>query len=129
MLWSSTFVKHVFRFFNSNREFLSWEYNFKHNKITNNLQHFLLYYRVVQEEAQRSQDRKSPCRTNGCNENRSIDILEMLSKAKVEYDRVRKGGMCSYFFFSFFFNCTRNCVQLIPSVAKSGSYCIFWYVV
>lgn len=55
---------------------------------------FSLHNRVVQEEAQRSQqlsqDRKSPNRTNGCNENRSIDILEMLSKAKVEYERVRE---------------------------------------
>ncbi|NXY53448.1 DCP1A enzyme, partial [Callaeas wilsoni] len=47
--------------------------------------------RVVEQEAQRSQqvsqDRKSPSRTNGCNENRPIDILEMLSKAKDEYER------------------------------------------
>ncbi|XP_053932846.1 mRNA-decapping enzyme 1A isoform X2 [Cuculus canorus] len=46
---------------------------------------------VVEQEAQRSQqvsqDRKSPSRTNGCNENRPIDILEMLSKAKDEYER------------------------------------------
>uniref|UniRef100_A0A8C6JUM4 Uncharacterized protein n=1 Tax=Melopsittacus undulatus TaxID=13146 RepID=A0A8C6JUM4_MELUD len=45
---------------------------------------------VVQQEAQRSQvsqDRKSPTRTNGCNENKPIDILEMLSKAKDEYER------------------------------------------
>uniref|UniRef100_A0A8D0GA17 mRNA-decapping enzyme C-terminal domain-containing protein n=1 Tax=Sphenodon punctatus TaxID=8508 RepID=A0A8D0GA17_SPHPU len=50
--------------------------------------------RVVQQEAERSQhfsqDRKSPSRMNGCNENRSIDILEMLSKAKDEYERVRE---------------------------------------
>ncbi|NXY48005.1 DCP1A enzyme, partial [Ceuthmochares aereus] len=46
---------------------------------------------VVEQEAQRSQqvsqDRRSPSRTNGCNENRPIDILEMLSKAKDEYER------------------------------------------
>ncbi|XP_009570547.1 PREDICTED: mRNA-decapping enzyme 1A-like, partial [Fulmarus glacialis] len=50
-----------------------------------------LMAKVVEQEAQRSQqvsqDRKSPCRTNGCNENRPIDILEMLSKAKDEYER------------------------------------------
>lgn len=50
--------------------------------------------RVVEQEAQRSQqvsqDRKSPSRTNGCSKNRPIDILEMLSKAKDEYERVRK---------------------------------------
>ncbi|NXT20842.1 DCP1A enzyme, partial [Syrrhaptes paradoxus] len=47
--------------------------------------------RVVEQEALRSQqvsqDSKSPSRTNGCNENRPIDILEMLSKAKDEYER------------------------------------------
>uniref|UniRef100_A0A672U5Q1 mRNA-decapping enzyme C-terminal domain-containing protein n=1 Tax=Strigops habroptila TaxID=2489341 RepID=A0A672U5Q1_STRHB len=46
---------------------------------------------LVEQEAQRSQqvsqDRKSPTRTNGCNENKPIDILEMLSKAKDEYER------------------------------------------
>ncbi|KAJ6668365.1 hypothetical protein lerEdw1_015742 [Lerista edwardsae] len=56
-----------------------------------------LMAKVVQEEAQRSQqlsqDRKSPNRTNGCNENRSIDILEMLSKAKVEYERNQKSDI------------------------------------
>ncbi|XP_030901939.2 mRNA-decapping enzyme 1A [Melopsittacus undulatus] len=49
-----------------------------------------LMAKVVQQEAQRSQvsqDRKSPTRTNGCNENKPIDILEMLSKAKDEYER------------------------------------------
>lgn len=54
-------------------------------------------YRVVEQEAQRSQqvsqDRKSPSRTNGCND-RPIDILEMLSKAKDEYERVRN---CLFF--------------------------------
>ncbi|XP_053154338.1 mRNA-decapping enzyme 1A isoform X1 [Hemicordylus capensis] len=53
-----------------------------------------LMAKVIQEESQRSQqlsqDRKSPSRTNGCSENRSIDILEMLSKAKVEYERNQK---------------------------------------
>ncbi|NWV47416.1 DCP1A enzyme, partial [Daphoenositta chrysoptera] len=50
-----------------------------------------LMAKVVEQEAQRSQqvsqDRKSPSRTNGCNDNRPIDILEMLSKAKDEYER------------------------------------------
>ncbi|XP_065543977.1 mRNA-decapping enzyme 1A [Lathamus discolor] len=49
-----------------------------------------LMAKVVQQEAQRSQvsqDRKSPTRTNGCSENKPIDILEMLSKAKDEYER------------------------------------------
>ncbi|XP_008934659.1 PREDICTED: LOW QUALITY PROTEIN: mRNA-decapping enzyme 1A, partial [Merops nubicus] len=50
-----------------------------------------LMAKVVEQEAQRSQqvsqDRKSPSRPNGCNENRPIDILEMLSKAKDEYER------------------------------------------
>ncbi|KFQ95372.1 mRNA-decapping enzyme 1A, partial [Nipponia nippon] len=50
-----------------------------------------LMAKVVEQEAQRSQqvsqDRKSPSRTNGCKENRPIDILEMLSKAKDEYER------------------------------------------
>ncbi|NXG96669.1 DCP1A enzyme, partial [Loxia leucoptera] len=49
-----------------------------------------LMAKVVEQEAQRSQqiaqDRKSPSRTNGCND-RPIDILEMLSKAKDEYER------------------------------------------
>ncbi|XP_019360558.1 PREDICTED: mRNA-decapping enzyme 1A isoform X1 [Gavialis gangeticus] len=51
-----------------------------------------LMAKVVEQEAQRSQqvahDRRSPSRTNGCSENRPIDILEMLSKAKVEYERL-----------------------------------------
>uniref|UniRef100_A0A7M4FPA3 5'-(N(7)-methylguanosine 5'-triphospho)-[mRNA] hydrolase n=1 Tax=Crocodylus porosus TaxID=8502 RepID=A0A7M4FPA3_CROPO len=50
-----------------------------------------LMAKVVEQEAQRSQqvahDRRSPSRTNGCSENRPIDILEMLSKAKDEYER------------------------------------------
>ncbi|KFZ50565.1 mRNA-decapping enzyme 1A, partial [Antrostomus carolinensis] len=50
-----------------------------------------LMAKVVEQEAQRSQqvsqDRKSPSKTNGCSENRPIDILEMLSKAKDEYER------------------------------------------
>nr|XP_056716903.1 mRNA-decapping enzyme 1A [Euleptes europaea] len=52
-----------------------------------------LMAKVVQEEARRSQDRTSPRRTNGCSENKSIDILEMLSKAKVEYDRTQKSDL------------------------------------
>ncbi|NXP46079.1 DCP1A enzyme, partial [Heliornis fulica] len=50
-----------------------------------------LMAKVVEQETQRSQqvsqDRRSPSRTNGCNENKPIDILEMLSKAKDEYER------------------------------------------
>ncbi|XP_010217305.1 PREDICTED: mRNA-decapping enzyme 1A-like, partial [Tinamus guttatus] len=50
-----------------------------------------LMAKVVEQEAQRSQqvcqDRKSPSRPNGCSESRPIDILEMLSKAKDEYER------------------------------------------
>ncbi|NWT88982.1 DCP1A enzyme, partial [Lanius ludovicianus] len=56
-----------------------------------------LMAKVVEQEAQRSQqvsqDRKSPSRTNGCNENRPIDILEMLSKAKDEYERNQIGDL------------------------------------
>ncbi|KAM9133225.1 mRNA-decapping enzyme 1A [Pangshura tecta] len=52
-----------------------------------------LMAKVVQQEAQRSQqvsqDRQSPSRTNGCSENKPIDILEMLSKAKDEYERTQ----------------------------------------
>ncbi|NXA45181.1 DCP1A enzyme, partial [Nothocercus julius] len=56
-----------------------------------------LMAKVVEQEAQRSQqvcqDRKSPSRPNGCNENRPIDILEMLSKAKDEYERNQIGDL------------------------------------
>ncbi|XP_025043842.1 mRNA-decapping enzyme 1A isoform X3 [Pelodiscus sinensis] len=49
--------------------------------------------KVVQQEAQRSHqvshDRESPSRTNGYSENKPIDILEMLSKAKDEYERTQ----------------------------------------
>ncbi|XP_029456734.1 mRNA-decapping enzyme 1A isoform X2 [Rhinatrema bivittatum] len=50
-----------------------------------------LMAKVVQQEAGRAQQishyRKSPNTLNGCNEHRPIDILEMLSKAKDEYER------------------------------------------
>uniref|UniRef100_K7F5Y1 5'-(N(7)-methylguanosine 5'-triphospho)-[mRNA] hydrolase n=1 Tax=Pelodiscus sinensis TaxID=13735 RepID=K7F5Y1_PELSI len=52
-----------------------------------------LMAKVVQQEAQRSHqvshDRESPSRTNGYSENKPIDILEMLSKAKDEYERTQ----------------------------------------
>ncbi|XP_014439971.1 mRNA-decapping enzyme 1A isoform X3 [Tupaia chinensis] len=48
---------------------------------------------VVEEETRRSQqaarDKQSPSQANGCSEHRPIDILEMLSRAKDEYERVR----------------------------------------
>ncbi|XP_007526222.1 mRNA-decapping enzyme 1A isoform X1 [Erinaceus europaeus] len=46
---------------------------------------------VVEEEAQRSQqaarEKQSPNQANGCSDHRPIDILEMLSRAKDEYER------------------------------------------
>lgn len=49
--------------------------------------------RVVEEETRRSQqvarDKQSPSQANGCSDHRPIDILEMLSRAKDEYERVR----------------------------------------
>ncbi|XP_073900064.1 mRNA-decapping enzyme 1A isoform X3 [Castor canadensis] len=46
---------------------------------------------VVEEETRRSQqaarDKQSPSQANGCSEQRPIDILEMLSRAKDEYER------------------------------------------
>ncbi|XP_034293132.1 mRNA-decapping enzyme 1A [Pantherophis guttatus] len=53
-----------------------------------------LMSKVVQEETQRSQqqfqDRKHVSRVNGC-----TDILELLSKAKVEYERNQKSDLIS----------------------------------
>ncbi|XP_068940474.1 mRNA-decapping enzyme 1A [Petaurus breviceps papuanus] len=50
-----------------------------------------LMAKVVEQETQRCQrtasDRQSPTRANGHHEKRPIDILEMLSKAKDEYER------------------------------------------
>ncbi|KAM9102651.1 mRNA-decapping enzyme 1A [Sarcophilus harrisii] len=50
-----------------------------------------LMAKVVEQETQRCQqaanDRQSPSRANGHQEKRPIDILEMLSKAKDEYER------------------------------------------
>ncbi|KAG9332427.1 hypothetical protein JZ751_014525 [Albula glossodonta] len=47
---------------------------------------------VVKQEALQAQqappDRTTPSRTNGCVEDRPIDILELLSRAKEEYQRV-----------------------------------------
>lgn len=49
--------------------------------------------RIVKQEADHAQkkspERAEPGRTNGVAEPRSIDILELLSKAKEEYQRVR----------------------------------------
>ena len=48
---------------------------------------------MVEEETRRSQqaarDKQSPSQANGCGDHRPIDILEMLSRAKDEYERVR----------------------------------------
>lgn len=53
-------------------------------------------YSVVEEETRRSQqaarDKQSPSQANGCSDQRPIDILEMLSRAKDEYERVRLSG-------------------------------------
>ncbi|XP_006169356.1 mRNA-decapping enzyme 1A isoform X4 [Tupaia chinensis] len=50
---------------------------------------------VVEEETRRSQqaarDKQSPSQANGCSEHRPIDILEMLSRAKDEYERNQMG--------------------------------------
>ncbi|KAM6170213.1 mRNA-decapping enzyme 1A isoform 1-T1 [Rhynchocyon petersi] len=50
---------------------------------------------VVEEETRRSQqaarDKQSPNQANGCSDHRPIDILEMLSRAKDEYERNQKG--------------------------------------
>lgn len=49
--------------------------------------------RIVKQEAEHakrgSPERAEPQRTNGVAEPRPIDILELLSKAKEEYQRVR----------------------------------------
>ncbi|XP_004368676.1 mRNA-decapping enzyme 1A isoform X3 [Trichechus manatus latirostris] len=51
---------------------------------------------VVEEETRRSQqaarDKQSPNQANGCNDHRPIDILEMLSRAKDEYERSAPSG-------------------------------------
>ncbi|XP_004715336.1 mRNA-decapping enzyme 1A isoform X1 [Echinops telfairi] len=50
---------------------------------------------VVEEETRRSQqaarDKQSPSQANGCSDHRPIDILEMLSRAKDEYERNQMG--------------------------------------
>ncbi|XP_048211779.1 mRNA-decapping enzyme 1A [Perognathus longimembris pacificus] len=50
---------------------------------------------VVEEETRRSQqaarDKPSPSQANGCSNQRPIDILEMLSRAKDEYERNQMG--------------------------------------
>uniref|UniRef100_A0A0N8ET80 5'-(N(7)-methylguanosine 5'-triphospho)-[mRNA] hydrolase n=1 Tax=Heterocephalus glaber TaxID=10181 RepID=A0A0N8ET80_HETGA len=50
---------------------------------------------VVEEETRRSQqaarDKQSPNQANGCSDHRPIDILEMLSRAKDEYERTQMG--------------------------------------
>ncbi|XP_004411508.1 PREDICTED: mRNA-decapping enzyme 1A isoform X2 [Odobenus rosmarus divergens] len=51
---------------------------------------------VVEEETRRSQqaarDKQSPSQANGCSDHRPIDILEMLSRAKDEYERSTPSG-------------------------------------
>ncbi|EGW00705.1 mRNA-decapping enzyme 1A isoform X1 [Cricetulus griseus] len=51
---------------------------------------------VVEEETRRSQqaarEKQSPSQANGCSDQRPIDILEMLSRAKDEYERNQMGG-------------------------------------
>ncbi|XP_038205947.1 mRNA-decapping enzyme 1A isoform X4 [Arvicola amphibius] len=51
---------------------------------------------VVEEETRRSQqaarDKQSPSQANGCSDQRPIDILEMLSRAKDEYERSASSG-------------------------------------
>ncbi|ELV10366.1 mRNA-decapping enzyme 1A [Tupaia chinensis] len=55
-----------------------------------------VYRSVVEEETRRSQqaarDKQSPSQANGCSEHRPIDILEMLSRAKDEYERSAPSG-------------------------------------
>ncbi|XP_070348450.1 mRNA-decapping enzyme 1A isoform X3 [Equus asinus] len=50
---------------------------------------------VVEEETRRSQqaarEKQSPSQANGCSDHRPIDILEMLSRAKDEYERNQMG--------------------------------------
>ncbi|MBZ3889427.1 mRNA-decapping enzyme 1A [Sciurus carolinensis] len=54
-----------------------------------------VYRSVVEEETRRSQqaarDKQSPSQANGCSDHRPIDILEMLSRAKDEYERNQMG--------------------------------------
>ncbi|XP_054451564.1 mRNA-decapping enzyme 1A isoform X2 [Pteronotus mesoamericanus] len=54
-----------------------------------------LMAKVVEEETRRSQqaarDKQSPSQANGCSDHRPIDILEMLSRAKDEYERNQMG--------------------------------------
>ncbi|XP_059965781.1 mRNA-decapping enzyme 1A isoform X3 [Mesoplodon densirostris] len=51
---------------------------------------------VVEQETRRSQqaarDKQSPSQANGCSDHRPIDILEMLSRAKDEYERSAPSG-------------------------------------
>uniref|UniRef100_A0A9L0JW43 5'-(N(7)-methylguanosine 5'-triphospho)-[mRNA] hydrolase n=1 Tax=Equus asinus TaxID=9793 RepID=A0A9L0JW43_EQUAS len=51
---------------------------------------------VVEEETRRSQqaarEKQSPSQANGCSDHRPIDILEMLSRAKDEYERSALSG-------------------------------------
>ncbi|XP_059129942.1 mRNA-decapping enzyme 1A isoform X2 [Peromyscus eremicus] len=51
---------------------------------------------VVKEETRRSQqaaqEKQSPSQANGCSDQRPIDILEMLSRAKDEYERSAPSG-------------------------------------
>ncbi|XP_040603727.1 mRNA-decapping enzyme 1A isoform X1 [Mesocricetus auratus] len=51
---------------------------------------------VVEEETRRCQqaarEKQSPSQANGCSDQRPIDILEMLSRAKDEYEKNQMGG-------------------------------------
>lgn len=64
-----------------------WSHHVSSHHVSN------LLFRIVKEEALRAQrtspERPVAGRTNGCVETRPIDILELLSKAKEEYHRVR----------------------------------------
>ncbi|XP_043933417.1 mRNA-decapping enzyme 1A [Protopterus annectens] len=54
-----------------------------------------LMAKVVDLEVQKTKEslgRNTPSKTNGCSEERPIDILEMLSKAKEEYERQVNSG-------------------------------------
>lgn len=57
------------------------------------LYHTFISPRIVKQEADHAQrespERSEPRRTNGTTEPRPMDILELLSKAKEEYHRVR----------------------------------------
>jgi len=66
--------------------------------------------RIVKQEADYAQrktpERAAPGRTNGVAEPRPIDILELLSKAKEEYQKVRRHGLIfDSFYEQIYFLC------------------------